>query len=95
MSILGGGSISYLLSSRGVANTQAQGEISIDTENDYKNYDATLDIGLMLETKIDKNISIQGTALYSFGIVEISTLGSNEKTSDVKLMVGCSYLLNR
>lgn len=80
---IGGPSISYLLSSRMEGTTALQGSNSGDTKDQYKSYDASIDLGLSLEIPLNNAISLLATGLYSYGFVKISTLGSHTANQDV------------
>lgn len=88
---IGGPSISYLLSSRMEGTTALYGSNSAGTKNQYKSYDASFDLGLSLQIRLNNVTSLLATGLYSYGFVKISTLGSNEQTRDVRFLIGGSY----
>jgi hypothetical protein len=90
---IGGPSFAYLINSTMEGDTQLFGSSSVDSKQDYKSYDITFDFGFSSSTKINKRISFLVSAMYSFGFIKISKLGSNEATRDVKILVGLSYIL--
>jgi hypothetical protein len=92
--IIGGPVISYLLSSRLEGNGKIIGSVSSDTKENYKSYDASFDLGCSLRTPLNQDMAFIITGLYSYGFINISDLGSKEKTRDVRFMVGVSYRLS-
>ena len=105
--VLGGPTFSYLLRSTWEANSDVNGEFSgySDAGIKYKNYDASVDVGLSTQTPFSAGLSILATAFYSYGVVKISdsisdgsggriATNSNEKTRDIRVMIGVDYLLN-
>jgi len=91
--VTGGPTLSYLLSSRMEGTSQLYGSSFRDARDDYKSYDASFDIGLSMQTPLGSNIALLATGLYSYGLVKISDLGSNEQTRDLRLLIGISYFL--
>lgn len=91
--VIGGPSFAYLINSKTEADMQLFGHSSLNNKNDYESYDITFDLGLSSATQLNKQISILASVMYSFGVVKVSKLGSNEATRDLKILVGLSYLL--
>ena len=92
--LMGGPSFSYLLSSRSDGTWQLfDGNFSADTKEQYKSYDISFDLGLSAQTPLSDKVAIVATGLYSYGFVKIGTMGSNEQTRDIRVMIGVSYSL--
>ena len=89
--MVGGPSFAYLLTSNMEGDMQLLGHSSVDSKADYKTYDITFDIGLSSKTIINEHFSFLASAMYSFGFIKVSKLGSDEATRDVKLLIGLSY----
>ena len=92
--VQGGPTISYLLSSWAKGTMSSFGEFSFDVIDDYRRYDASLDFGIVLDNPLSSDWELSLGALYSLGLVKINKSDSNEKTRDIRLMVGISYLLD-
>jgi hypothetical protein len=105
--VFGGPTFSYLLHSKQEANSDLHGDVSggSDAGIKYKNYDASVDVGLSTQTPFSADLSILATAFYSYGLVKISdtisdgsgwsmATNTNEKTRDIRVMIGVAYLFN-
>jgi hypothetical protein len=91
--VIGGPSFAYLISSTTEGDMQLLGHSSVDSKKYYKSYDITFDLGFSSTTPMYKQISFLASAMYSFGFVKVSKLGSKEATRDVKILLGLSYML--
>jgi hypothetical protein len=91
--LVGGPSFGYLLSSRMEGDAQLVDLPSVDSKADYKKYDITFDLGLSSKTMISERLSFLASAMYSYGAVKVSELGSDEATRDVKLLIGLAFIL--
>lgn len=103
--VLGGPTLSYLLSSTMEASSDAHGTLTDVLKSKYKNFDASVDLGVSTLTPLSTGLSIVATALYSYGVVKISDsvyddtgwgapANSNEQTRDIRVLVGIAYSFN-
>jgi hypothetical protein len=93
--LVGGPAVGFLMGSRTDATSDLSGSAARDSEPDYKSYDASVDFGLSLRHPLGDNISLVGTAYYSYGFVPISALGSTEQTRDFRFLLGISFPFDR
>jgi len=93
--VVGGPTYSYLLRSRMEGTSERYGYSSRDSKDDYKSYDASIDLGLSIRSPIADNIQFLATTFYSFGFIKISSRESNEQSRDVRLMIGISYSISQ
>jgi hypothetical protein len=91
LSLLMGPSLGYLVSSRGEATISSVGHFLVDMKEYYKSYDCSVDAGLECATPISATFAIVGSATYSMGLVKIYDMGGNERTRDIRVMVGVAY----
>ncbi|MBK7256288.1 MAG: PorT family protein [Ignavibacteriae bacterium] len=91
LSLLMGPSLGHLVSSRAKGTITSEGNVSFDVTEDYRSYDCSIDAGLECETPISETFSIVGSAAYSLGLVKIYKMGGNERTRDIRVMVGIGY----
>lgn len=94
LSIIAGPAFSHLMSSIGKMNSSTSGNWSGDVKDFYKAYDISADAGVATQYQISSNIYVVGSLMYSFGLVKISTMKSDEMTRDIRLECGISYALS-
>ncbi len=91
--VMGGPTMSYLLSA-GIKVHSQYGDMSSDWTDLYKRYDASIDLGLSVQTPVSNNISLDLAGIYSYGFIKISTKGSQEQTRDAVFLLGIAYTLS-
>jgi hypothetical protein len=89
--LIGGPTVSYLVSSRTEGTTQFMGSVSYDSKKDYKTTNASIDLGLSSMFPLNEKIFLVASTIYSYGLMKISAQGSNERTRDFMILVGISY----
>jgi hypothetical protein len=91
LSLFGGPSVGYLVSSHTEGTMQLFGPVSSNTRADYKKIDLSFDIGFSAQNPVNEHLAIVAAASYSLGLIRISQLGSNERTRDLRVTVGTIF----
>ena len=91
ISLFGGPSMGYMVSSHTEGTMQLFGPVSSNTRADYKNIDLSFDIGVSAQNPVNEKLAIVAAVSYSLGLIRISQLGSNERTRDMRVTVGTIF----